>query len=214
MMEDDISELRKLRIYFDTNILYFTKTADFWEEGETDPNFSESVRMNMTKNVIALRYLLDLDKEWNLIFGTSEHTKKEIMKNRMNMDCYLLGLYDTLRRLSWKRFERDKARNRLPKERRERLQKRLKEIVKDDEDIEHLIEFADSGWDIFLTLDRKHILRKRKELRSIGLSVCSPLDFLGDYIYADYKKGEEALDLIRTALHGSWATHYIIEKPE
>lgn len=207
-----------MKIYFDTNIADFAFTAECWEENERDAKFSESKDIDMTKNVIALRYLLDLDKEWNLVFGTSKLMKKEIEKIRSAKDYYrqkrlsLETFYDTLEQLSSRRFEKDKAKNKLSKEKKEWLRKELTRIVVDKDDVEHLIEFADSGWDVFLTLDTKHILRKREMLREIGLNVCGPLEFLISFLGVN--NGEEALKLLRTALHGSLGRHFIIEKPK
>jgi len=205
-----------MKIYFDTNIADFAFTAECWEENERDPKFSESKDIDMTKNVIALRYLLDLDKEWNLVFGTSKLMKREIEKIKMCKDYYrqkrpsLETFYDALEQLSSNRFKKDKARNKLSKEKKEWLRKELARIVVDEDDVEHVIEFAESSWDVFLTLDTKHILKKRKMLREIGLNVCSPLEFLRSFLCVN--SGEEALNLLRTTLHGSWARRFIIEK--
>lgn len=207
-----------MKIYLDTNIADFAFTAECWEGNERDPKFSASKDIDMTKNVIALRYLLDLDKEWNLVFGTSKLMKREIEKIKTCKDYYrqkrpsLETFYDTLEHLSSNRFEKDKAKNKLSKEKKEWLRKELTIIVVDEDDVEHLIEFAESNWDVFLTLDTKHILKKRKMLREIGLNVCSPLEFLRSFLCVN--SGEEALNLLRTTLHGSWARHFIIEKPK
>ena len=207
------------KIYFDTNILDFTRTAELWEDGEKDPNFHESKIKDITKNVIALRYILDLDKEWNLIFGTSRQTEKElirIFKTKPFKYFSLATTYETLRKLSSKQFERDTRRNKLSKEQEKQLRYKLAQIIKNQGDVEHLVNFANSGWDVFLTLDMKHILNKKRKvkdrLKNIGLDVCSPLDFLADFMQCN--DGEEALNLIRTALHGSWAKSYIINNPE
>jgi len=205
-----------MKIYFDTNIADFAFTAECWEENGKDAKFSESKDIDMTNNVIALRYLLDLDKEWNLVFGTSKLMKREIEKIRSDKDYYrqkhrsLKRFFDILEQLSSRRFEKDKAKNKLSKEKREWLRKELTRIVVDEDDVEHLIEFAESGWDVFLTLDREHILKKREMLREIGLNVCSPLQFLRSFLGVN--SGEEALKVLRTALHGSWASNFVIEK--
>ena len=209
-----------MRIYFDTNIADFAYTAMCWEQDKNDIKFSESQKIDMFKNVVALRYLLDLDKEWNLIFGTSKLMKKEVDKIRIekNFDYYaqklpsLKRFYNALEQLSSRRFEEDKAKNKLCKGKKERLRKKLTRIVVDEHDVEHIIEFAESGWDAFLTLDNKHILKKKKDLKKIGLKVCSPLEFLKSFLGVNTE--EEALKLLKTALHGSWARHFIIEKPK
>lgn len=209
---------KRMKIYFDTNIADFAFTAECWEENERDVNFSDSRDIDMTKNVIALRYLLDLDKELNLVFGTSKLMKREIeqIKSEKNLDYYaqkrpsLEIFYDTLKWLSSRKFEKDKAKNKLPKEKKEWLRKELTRIVGDEDDVKHLIEFAESGWDVFLTLDAEHILTNREMLRKTGLNVCSPLELLRSLL--DVNAEEDALRLLRTALHGSWARHFIIEK--
>lgn len=132
-----------MKIYFDTNIADFAFTAECWEENERDAKFSESKDIDMTKNVIALRYLLDLDKEWNLVFGTSKLMKKEIEKIRSAKDYYrqkrlsLETFYDTLEQLSSRRFKKDKAKNKLSKEKKEWLRKELTRIVVNKDDVEH-----------------------------------------------------------------------------
>ena len=172
----------------------------------------------MSKNIIALRYLLDLDREWNFVFGTSKLMKREIEKIKSDKDYYrqkrpfLDTFYDTLEQLSSNRFAKDKAKSKLSKEKKEWLRKEFTRIVVDIDDVKHLIEFAESGWDVFLTLDAKHILKKRKMLTEIGLNVCSPSEFLRSFLGVN--SGEEAPKLLRTALYGSWARHFIIEKPK
>jgi len=69
----------------------------------------------------------------------------------------------------------------------------------------------ESGWDVFLTLDIKHILKRRKILSEIGLNVFSPLGFIRSFLSVE--SGDEALELLKTALHGSWSRHFIIENP-
>lgn len=75
------------------------------------------------------------------------------------------------------------------------------------EDIDHLIEFRNAKWDVFLTLDWKHLLRQKviQKLDQLGIHVCSPLSLLGSFLDFDV--------MIRT-LHGAWETEPITSKLE
>jgi predicted nucleic acid-binding protein len=116
----------------------------------------------------------------------------------------MLGL---LKRVSSREFERAKRRNVLKPAEESILRKKIAKHVRDSDDVDHLIEFKKSGWDVFLTLDSDHLLRQRirRNLKRLGICVCSPLSLLESF--TDYNL------MIRT-LHGSWETQPIIFKPK
>jgi len=76
----------------------------------------------------------------------------------------------------------------------------LLKTVGDSDDVVHLLEFKNSGWEIFLTLDWEHILRNSPALDGFGLCVTSPLHLLESIL---------PLHTVIRTLHGSWE-----KKPE
>lgn len=148
---------------------------------------------------IALYYLLDLDDQWNLTFGTSAVMNREIacIKERcgalIEKKTWLLEFCHMLE-------EKPKAVNPglLPRDLISKFKRILPDHAGKDEDIAHLIYAAVGHWDAFITTDRKTILSHSEELRQVGIEVASPLHFLeGAFMSLD--------QLVRT-LHGSWTT--------
>jgi hypothetical protein len=184
-----------------------------WDAGEEDKRFGESKHLDMEKNYVSLFYVLERGEEqWEMTFGTSEEAKREIDKIDPNADPEYykekvpdLDLaYRTLRDISAEKFERDKRANKLSSVQEALLRKRLLKVVGDPDDVPHLLEFKNSAWDIFLTLDWNHVLRHEPILARLGVCVASPLDLLEDIIPFEM--------LIRT-LHGSWETKPEIFRP-
>ncbi|MDH5447778.1 MAG: hypothetical protein OEY24_01735 [Candidatus Bathyarchaeota archaeon] len=120
-----------MKIYFDTNVADFAFTAKCWEENKKDVKFSGSKDIDMTKNILALRYLLDLNIEWNLTFGTSILMKREIEKIRFedNLRYYaqkhlfLETFYYTLEHLSSRIFEKRQSKKPSIKEEKRMVSK-------------------------------------------------------------------------------------------
>ena len=193
--------MKEIKIYFDTNIADNIFTAILWEEGRKDKKFSYSKHFDMSKNVIALRYLLDLDNQWCLKIGTSPQMKKEIDRIRLTKDFnyykekypFLSSIYDSL---SENFVQEGIGHSEVSKI------DIIERLVQNPDDVRHLSDFIKSGWDVFLTLDFKHILTCKKDLEQYEIDVESPLGFLERFL---------DLETLMRILHGSWATNYIIE---
>jgi hypothetical protein len=197
------------RIYFDTNVLDSVYTLMKWDAAEEDKRSRESTHLDIEKNMASLFYVLDRGEEqWGMTFGTSQFTKEEIDKINPERDPeYYKGkvpelylAFETLRELSSDQFEHDKRANKLSDAQEVTLKRALLRSVSDPDDVRHLLEFKNSGWEIFLTLDWEHVLSNRPALANLGLCVTSPLDVLESILPLE--------TMIRT-LHGSWA-----KKPE
>lgn len=205
-----------MKVYFDTNIIDAVFTLFKWEGGEKDKRYSESKKFDLEKNLIALRYLLDIGEEqWGMTFGTSNFTRREIerIKQEKDPEYYkqklpdLYTTYQLLREISAKEFERDKRAHRLTINEELMLKQRISRLVTDPDDVEHLTLFKTASWDVFLTLDWKHMLRPetRELLNDLGIDIHSPLSLVETFIEFD--------TLIRT-LHGSWETRPILSRPK
>ncbi len=201
------------RIYLDTNVLDSVYTLMKWDAGEEDKRSRESTHLDMEKNMASLFYVLDRGEEqWDMNFGTSQFTKEEI--DRINPerdpeyykekvpDLYLA--FETFRELSSDQFERDKRANKMPDAQEATLKRALLRRVGDPDDVRHLLEFKNSGWEIFLTIDWEHVLSNRRALANLGLCVTSPLDLLESIL---------PLDTVIRTLHGSWAKRPKIFRP-
>ncbi len=197
------------RIYFDTNILDSVYTLMKWDVGEEDKRSRESRHLDMERNMASLFYVLDRgEQEWNMTFGTSQFAKQEIDRINPERDPEyykekvpeLYSAFETLRDLSSDKFERDKRANKSSDAQEITLKGVLLRRVGDPDDVLHLLEFKNSGWEIFLTFDWEHILRNRPALARLGLCVTSPLDLLESIL---------PLETVIRTLHGSWE-----KKPE
>jgi len=154
---------------------------------------------NWILDYIALYYMLDLDDQWNLTFGTSPVMILEIarMKERSNAldnkKDWLLNFYDMLgkkpKAVDPRLFPRD-------------LISKLNHFVPEhrgkDEDVEHLAYAVLGRWDAFITTDQKTILAHREKLLQVGIEVASPRNFIEDAFMP--------LDQLVRTLHGSWTT--------
>ncbi len=202
-----------MKVYFDTNIIDAIFTLLKWDKDEPDPDFSDSKNLDMEKNLICLRYLLEVGEEqWEMVFGTSTLTQEEIshIKIDKNPLYYLEKIPDLqlvvreLASVSFNDFEKDKRTNRLSPAEESALSQKISSIVSDTEDVKHLVEFRNARWDVFLTLDWRDLLSTRAPLSFLGLDVCSPLDLLERFL---------PLDMVIRALHGSWETKPITSRP-
>jgi hypothetical protein len=145
---------------------------------------------------IALYYLLDLDDQWELEFGTANALKEEIErmaaissiaegKKSMMYDMYRLLIQNT-------HFVEPIP---IPDYLYETVRRILPHKKGKDGDIKHICQALLGNWEFFLTTDFKSIINHTESLHSLGITVTSPLDFIEN----NFMTLEQ---LIRT-LHGS-----------
>lgn len=214
-----------MKIYLDTNIPNHLFTLVVWEGGREDSHYTEAKEFDKENNLIALQYILELDIEWNLRLGTSRLMTDEIKKWRMKINAryekekfyFLNDVYKLLKRIPIKDFdfELETTLDASPS-----IFDKIYYILKGDKpnknDIRHLIAFKKSGYDVFLTMDFKSILKHKRELDGLNINVQSPLGFLNEFLLhkqPDYSKdnetikylnGLEGLNFLRRVLHGAW----------
>lgn len=148
---------------------------------------------------IALYYLLDLNEQWELEFGTAHTTKEEIEsmtaisliaegKKSIMFDMYRLLIQNThfVEPIPIPDYLYESVRKILPRKKGK------------DGDIKHICQALLGNWEFFLTTDFKSILNHAEILHSLGLTVTSPLNLIEN----NFMTLEQ---LIRT-LHGSWTT--------
>ena len=216
-----------IKVYFDTNILDFSFTLLQWEENKQDKKYTENKKIDFERNLISLRYILEIGEEqWNMTFGTSKMTKEEIDRIRIDSDRVyyqekkpdLLSSYYTLRKISSKQFEKDKQQNKSKTAEQHTFKVEVRKIVRDEDDVKHIVQFWKSKWDVFLTLDYKNILSKRKYLDRLGVCVESPLSLLHRVSHPEAhscgKEDPRDLGMLIRTLHGSWEREPIISKPK
>ena len=194
-----------VKLYLDSNI------AD-WAYVIFKADWGEKIRVKDTKlpikrkieQYVCLRYLMDLDDEWDIIFGTSNMMKKENIddfeksSNDTDKLDFLSLFYELLVNKTQITHIKDLENN--------GLFKRLRGIGIEHKDAIHLAEAKIGQWDYFITLD-DDILKKRNAIKfTIGLKVRNPSEFIHDFLKYHSIDKEHPMDmgtLIR-ALHGSW----------
>ncbi|MBE0415051.1 MAG: hypothetical protein IBX36_00715 [Dehalococcoidia bacterium] len=150
---------------------------------------------------IALYYLLDLDDQWELEFGSSPIMQEELKSMPIRSvlarekKSTMLQVYDLL-------AAKTLFPELLPVP--EHLLKKVSELLPDRKDVEHVCQAALGGWDYFIATDFDSILKRAKHLKPIGIIAISPRAFVED----NFMTLEE---LVRT-LHGSWTSLRDIEK--
>jgi len=216
-----------IKVYFDTNILDFSFTLLQWEQNKQDKKYTESEKIDFQRNLISLRYILEIGEEqWNMTFGTSKMTKEEVDRIRIDSDQIyyqekkpdLLLFYDTLRKISSKQFEKDKQQNKSKTAEQHTFKEKVRKIIRDEDDVKHIVQFWKSKWDVFLTLDYRHILGKRKYLEQLGVCVESPLSLLHRVFHPEAhscgQEGPRDLGMLIRTLHGSWEREPVVSKPK
>jgi hypothetical protein len=152
---------------------------------------------NWLLDYVALYYLLDLDDQWDLTFGTSPIMSREIAQIEERCDTLVKKkgrLFDFFHMLEEKPLAID--RKFFPRGLIATFERIIPRHRGKAADVEHLAYAALGGWDAFITTDRKTILSHAVALRQAGLDVVSPLSFLE----STFMPLEQ---LVRT-LHGSW----------
>jgi hypothetical protein len=183
------------RLYFDTCILNDFFALLQYELGEKVRNKDIKAPIaRWTPEYVALYYILNLDDQWELEFGTSEATLQEIRRFHPNgqiaseKKTFLEEVYHELSQ-NWQLDS-----GLFPRE----LARRINELFGPGYDSLHLCLAIYNRWDFFLTTDFKTILDNHYAVRKLEslIKIQSPLQFLEENLLP-------LPTLIRT-LHGSW----------
>jgi hypothetical protein len=185
-----------MRLYFDTCIV--NDSFVLLQTHGGDILHSRDVKWPLEKWIleyISLYYILDLDNQWELEFGSSPIMQEELrsMPIRSNhareKKSSMLKIYDLL-------AEKTRFPKLLPVP--EHLLKRVSKALPDKKDVEHVCQVVLGGWDYFITTDFKTILCRAEHLKSIGIIAISPRAFVeGNFMTLE--------QLVRT-LQGSWTS--------
>ncbi|WP_420629284.1 hypothetical protein [Candidatus Leptofilum sp.] len=184
-----------IRLYFDTCILndFFALIQYEYGEGMRAKDVKAPLS-RWTPEYIALYYLLNLDDQWQLIFGTSETTLNEI-KNFSPIGhiahekrAFLERAYCELSK-NWESSSEPVS---------DAIVARVNSLFGPGYDSTHICRAIQNRWDFFLTTDFKTILNNLVAVREIEnkIKIRSPLQFLEENLLP-------LSTLIRT-LHGSW----------
>lgn len=147
---------------------------------------------------IALYYLLDLDDQWELEFGSSPTMQEELKSMRIRSvlarkkKSTMLQMYGLL-------AEKTLFSELLPVP--EHLLKKVSKVLcdrNDRKDVEHVCQAVLGGWDYFITTDFCSILKRAKQLKPLGIIAVSPRAFLEENFMT--------LEQFVRALHGSWTS--------
>lgn len=144
---------------------------------------------------VALYYLLDLDDQWDLEFGSSPVMRREIEQIQVRSSLLgqkrnsLLDMYSLL-------LEAARFNDLMPVP--AHLLTAVRRILPDLPDVEHLCQTVVGGWDYFLTTDARSILANASALELLGIHAVSPRTFI--------EQNFLPLDVLVRALHGSWTT--------
>ena len=191
-----------MRLYFDTCIV--NDSFVLLQTHGGDKLRPQDVKRPLNQWIleyIALFYLLDLDNEWGLEFGSSPVMRDEL--ENMPIRSALAGekkgamlqMYDLL-------AEKVKSYGLLPVS--ESLLKQVSQILPDRKDIEHVCQAVLGKWNYFITTDFRSILLHTEQLKTLGIIAVSPRAFVeGNFMTLE--------QLVRT-LHGSWTNLRDIEK--
>jgi hypothetical protein len=183
-----------MRLYFDTCIVNDTFVLIQIHGGnKLHPQDVKCPLDQWILEYIALYYLLDLDDQWELEFGSSHVMREELKNMRIRAALArekkgtMLQMYDLLEEkiISYELLT-------CP----ESLLKEISKILPGRKDIEHVCQAVLGRWDYFITTDRGSILKHAEQLKPLGIVATSPRAFVED----NFLTLEE---LVRT-LHGSW----------
>lgn len=185
-----------MRLYFDTSIV--NDSFILLQTHGEDILHSRDVKWPLEKWIleyIALYYLLDLDDQWELEFGSSPIMQEELRSmpirsiHEREKKSSMLKTYDLL-------TEKTRFPKLLPVP--EYLLRKVSKALPDRKDVEHVCQVVLGGWNYFITTDFKTILCRAEHLKSIGIIAISPRAFVED----NFMTLEQ---LVRT-LHGSWTS--------
>ncbi len=152
------------RLYLDTCILNDFFTLIRRELGkQVHPNDVKTPPSRWTAEYVALYYLLNLDDQWELEFGTSEIALQEIAKFypkeqiAREKKSFLEEVYEELTR---------KCKPELGSVSSE-LAQRVNELLGPGHDSLHLCRAIQGGWDFFITTDFRTVLDKQDAIQAL-----------------------------------------------
>ncbi len=183
-----------MRLYLDTAIV-----NDIWvifqadSLGKLSPRDIKTPLKKWVYEYVALYYLLDLDDQWDLEFGSSHILLEEI--SRMSVQSklandknnFLLDIYELVKRKVTPYESKP-----VPDE----LYNQVVLILPDRNDISHICQTFAGGWDYFITTDCKTVLKHANKLRTLGINATSPRSFIEHNFLT--------LEQLVKTLHGSW----------
>jgi len=193
---------KKIRIYFDTNQLYYIRKiaeeADGWEYGNHKwahrrfPNDQALVQ-----DIRALCYIVALQYEWDLDFCSSDASFSEV---KLRSDERAEATQE-----AWILFaeglKEDQQLRRVPFLPDWPVSGRLSlKFIQDPADRVILRHFATINADVLLTSD-DHMLKHKERLAELNLSVMRPHEWLNDFLN-DLRDGEDAVDWLERILFG------------
>lgn len=191
-----------MRLYFDTCIVNDIFVLLRTQGGDKlHPQDVKRPPEQWILEYIALYYLLDLNDQWGLEFGSLPIMQVELKSMRIpsvlarEKKSTMLQVYDLL-------AEKTLFPKLLPVP--EHLLRKVSKVLPDRKDVEHVCQTVLGGWDYFITTDFHSILARAEHLKSIGIIAISPRAFVED----NFMTLEQ---LVRT-LHGSLTGLRDIEK--
>lgn len=183
------------RLYFDTCILNDFFALMQYELGEkVRTNDVKSPIHKWTPEYVALYYLLHLDDQWNLTFGTSDTTLQEIEKFQPHEQigyekkAFLEDVYYELSQ-NWQLFSEPVSKLIFGK---------VNSVLGSSYDSVHICRAIQNRWDFFITTDFKTILNNHNAVTELEklIKLRSPLQFLEENLLP--------LPMLIRTLHGSW----------
>jgi len=183
-----------MRLYLDTvivNDIWVIFQAD--SLGQLRPRDVKRPLKKWVCEYVALYYLLDLDEQWDLEFGSSPVMFEEI--SRMPIRDKLANdkkkfLFDTYELLKQKVPPYELTA--VP----EGLYNKVAPILPHRNDVSHICQMSTGRWDYFITTDCISVLRHAERLRRVGINATSPRTFI--------EKNFLTLEQLVRTLHGSW----------
>ena len=209
------------RLYFDTCIL--NDMFPIWQREQGGNMHPRDVKIPLSRwaaEYVALYYLLDLDDQWELEFGTSKATLDEISRfqaigtHAHEKKAFLEDIADTLYSNFLKKCKVESMPI-VPD-----LLQRAHKLLGDEGDAMQICQAVQGGWEFFITTDFRTILVNQSSLEEIvfktreyqrklwpqgrwepaveklGIKARSPLQFLEQYLLP--------LPVLIRTLYGSW----------
>jgi hypothetical protein len=180
---NEIERMKKTKIYFDTNQLYYIRKIADESEGSDFGNYKwaySHFRNNpdCIQDIRALCYIVGLQYEWDLDFYSSDASSAELNLSR--------GRRALATREAWILFVEG-----LKEDRQLRIVHFLPDwpvsgplslsFIEDKDDRVILRHFAVSGADVLLT-DDEDILKNKARLAAMNLHVMRPYEWLSDFV--------------------------------
>jgi hypothetical protein len=209
------------RLYLDTCILNDAFPLFRREWGETVEAGDVKVPVSRwAEEYVALYHLLDLDDQWELEFGTSQVTLQEIDRFRTR-SSHLQDKKSFLEDIAGLLYEQFREKCRIESGTISPiLFQRVKDLLGPTDDVRHICQAIQGGYDYFITTDFRTILNHQSELdevvvkvqghqaklwphggwepivEKLGIKVRSPLQFIEEKFMV--------LPVLIRTLYGSW----------